>query len=144
MLVADLRQLNIRLDTDLAEQLKGMAAAEGLSLNQLIVRVLRAAAEQAPAAQGTVLERLAEIERRLDALEEPRGWPLLQQVATSGSGLVATCMDQEQRRSTRLSITVPASVIEGLARRAVEEGRSMSNLAAHLLAEHGRENGRED
>ena len=73
LLVTDLRQLNIRLDTDLAEQLKGMATAEGLSLNQLIVRVLRAAVEQAPAAQGTVLERLAEIERRLDALEEPRG-----------------------------------------------------------------------
>ena len=53
-------------------------------------------------------------------------------------------MDQEQRRSTRLSITVPASIIEWLARRAVEEGRSMSNLAAHLLAEHVRENGRED
>ena len=55
--------------------------------------------------------------------------------------MVAVGMDQEQRRSTRLSITVPASVIEGLARRAVEEGRSMSNLAAHLLAEHVRENG---
>jgi uncharacterized protein (DUF1778 family) len=66
--VTDLRQLNIRLDTDLAEQLKGMAAAEGLSLNQLVVRVLRTAAEQAPAGK-TVLERLAEIERRLDALE---------------------------------------------------------------------------
>ena len=36
LLVTDLRQLNIRLDTELAEQLKGMAAAEGLSLNQLI------------------------------------------------------------------------------------------------------------
>ena len=58
--------------------------------------------------------------------------------------MVAVGMDQEQRRSTRLSITVPASVIEGLARRALEEGRSMSNLAAHLLAEHVRENGRED
>ena len=43
-------------------------------------------------------------------------------------------MDQEQRRSTRLSITVPAAVIEGLARRAVEEGRSRSDLAAQLLA----------
>jgi len=71
--VTDLRQLNIRLDTDLAEQLKGMAAAEGLSLNQLIVRVLRAAAEQAPAVQGTVLERLAAIEKRLDSLEEQKG-----------------------------------------------------------------------
>ena len=58
--------------------------------------------------------------------------------------MVATCMDQEQRRSTRLSITVPVSVIEGLARRALEENRSLSNLAAHLLAEHVRENGREE
>jgi predicted HicB family RNase H-like nuclease len=46
--VADLRQLNIRLDKALAEQLKAMAAQEGLSLNQLVVRVLQAAAEQAP------------------------------------------------------------------------------------------------
>ena len=73
MPVTDLRQLNIRLDTDLAEQLKGMAAAEGLSLNQLVVRVLRTAAEQATAVQGTVLERLAAIEKRLDSLEEQKG-----------------------------------------------------------------------
>ena len=53
-------------------------------------------------------------------------------------------MDQRQQRSTRLSITVPASVVEALARRAVEENRSLSNLAAHLLAEHARENGRQD
>ena len=53
-------------------------------------------------------------------------------------------MDRGQRRSTRLSITVPASVVEALARRAVEEGRSLSNLAAHLLAEHARENGRKE
>ena len=45
---------------------------------------------------------------------------------------------------TRLSITVPASLIEGLARMALEENRSLSNLAAHLLAEHVRENGREE
>ncbi len=64
----DLRQLNIRLDPALADQLKAMAAAEGLSLNQLVVKVLRAAAEQAPD-QATVLKRLDEIERRLDALE---------------------------------------------------------------------------
>jgi len=70
--VTDIRQLNIRLDTELAEQLKGMAAAEGLSLNQLVVRVLRTAAEQAPAGK-TVLERLAAIEKRLDSLEEQKG-----------------------------------------------------------------------
>ena len=66
--VTDLRQLNIRIDVATAEQLKLMAAAEGLSLNQLVVRVLQSAAEQAPAGK-TVLERLAEIESRLDALE---------------------------------------------------------------------------
>jgi uncharacterized protein (DUF1778 family) len=62
------QQLNIRLDTELADQLKAMAAAEGVSLNQLVVRVLKAAAEQAPA-QATVLQRLDAIEKRLDALE---------------------------------------------------------------------------
>ena len=61
------QQLNIRLDAELADQLKAMAAAEGVSLNQLVVRVLRAAAEQAPA-QATVLQRLDAIEKRLDAL----------------------------------------------------------------------------
>ena len=60
------QQLNIRLGTELADQLKAMAAAEGVSLNQLVVRVLRAAAEQAPA-QATVLQRLDAIEKRLDA-----------------------------------------------------------------------------
>ena len=67
------QQLNIRLDEGLAVQLKAMAAAEGVSLNQLVVRVLRTAAEQAPAVQGTVLERLAAIEKRLDSLEEQKG-----------------------------------------------------------------------
>ena len=53
-------------------------------------------------------------------------------------------MDQEQRRSSRITITMPWSVLEALARRAVEEGRSLSNLAAHLLEEHARENGRKE
>jgi predicted CopG family antitoxin len=50
-------------------------------------------------------------------------------------------MDRGQRRSTRLTITVPASVVETLARMALEEGRSTSNLAARLLERHARENG---
>jgi hypothetical protein len=39
---------------------------------------------------------------------------------------------------------MPWSVLEALARRAEEENRSLSNLAAYLLAEHARENGRQD
>jgi len=53
-------------------------------------------------------------------------------------------MDQRQQRSTRLSITVPASVVDALARMALEENRSLSNLAAHLLAEHAKDNGRKE
>jgi hypothetical protein len=49
----------------------------------------------------------------------------------------------QQRRSTRLTITMPLSVLEALARRAEDENRSLSNLAAYLLAEHARENGRQ-
>ena len=68
--MSEIRQLNIRLDEELAEQLKVMAAEQGLSLNRLIVRVLQAAAEAAEAS-GTegVTARLEAIEKRLDALE---------------------------------------------------------------------------
>lgn len=64
----EIRQLNIRLDTSLAERLKAMAHHEGLSLNQLVVKVLRAAADDSTS-DLTVLQRLDAIERRLDALE---------------------------------------------------------------------------
>lgn len=66
------RQLNIRLDEALADQLKLMAAAEGISLNQLIVKVLGAAAQkEGPALPAA--ERFAAIEQRLARLEERLG-----------------------------------------------------------------------
>lgn len=37
------------------------------------------------------------------------------------------------RRSQRMTITVPYGVISRLERRALEEGRSLSNLSAYLL-----------
>jgi hypothetical protein len=49
-------------------------------------------------------------------------------------------MDQQRPDSSRLSITMPATVWHSLARRALEEGRSMSNLAAYLLERHAKEN----
>jgi hypothetical protein len=49
-------------------------------------------------------------------------------------------MDQQRPGSARLSITVPANVWNSLARRALEEGRSMSNLAAYLLERHAKDN----
>ena len=57
-------QLNLRLDSELVDQLKQMAAAEGISLNQLAARILAAAA-----AGPSVEQRLAELERRLTVLE---------------------------------------------------------------------------
>ena len=65
--MSDLRQLNIRVDEALAKRLKAMAAAEGLSLNQLVVRVLQSAAEGAPTGR-TVLERLDALESTVDRL----------------------------------------------------------------------------
>jgi hypothetical protein len=50
-------------------------------------------------------------------------------------------VDQLNRRSgTRITITVPASVVETLSRRALAEGRSLSNLAAFLLEQHLQDN----
>ena len=65
----ELRQLNIRLRTGLAEQLKAMATAQNLSVNQFIVKVLEAAVGQR---QGPLPleERLQGIEARLDAIEQ--------------------------------------------------------------------------
>lgn len=37
------------------------------------------------------------------------------------------------RRSQRMTITVPCGVMSRLERRALEEGRSLSNLSAYLL-----------
>lgn len=37
------------------------------------------------------------------------------------------------RRSVRLSTTVPATLMAALEQRALEEGRSLSNLVAYLL-----------
>jgi hypothetical protein len=37
------------------------------------------------------------------------------------------------RRSQRMTITVPYGVMSRLERRALEEGRSLSNLSAYLL-----------
>lgn len=37
------------------------------------------------------------------------------------------------RRSQRMTITVPYGVLTRLERRALEEGRSLSNLSAYLL-----------
>jgi hypothetical protein len=54
-------------------------------------------------------------------------------------------LDQEKRRGTsRLTITLPASVMDALERRALEEGRSMSNLAAYLLELYARDCGRKE
>ncbi len=67
-----LRQLNIRLGEDLAEQLKVMAAAEGLSLNQLVVNVLAAAVEGLDSVLPTD-QRFAALEERLHRIEEHLG-----------------------------------------------------------------------
>jgi uncharacterized protein (DUF1778 family) len=66
------RQLNIRIGEDLAEQLKQMAAAEGLSLNELIVRVLAAASENR-AATMPITTRFGAIEQRLQRIEQHLG-----------------------------------------------------------------------
>ena len=58
------QQLNLRLDGALVDQLKALAAAEGISLNQLAARILAAAV-----AGPSVEQRLAELERRLTVVE---------------------------------------------------------------------------
>ena len=70
-MAAELRQVNIRLDGTLVERLKGIAEAEGLSLNQLLQRFLSAAASEYQGAVSAsdrldrLEERMAEVERRL-------------------------------------------------------------------------------
>jgi predicted HicB family RNase H-like nuclease len=49
-------------------------------------------------------------------------------------------MGSTDRRSQRLTITVPSSVSAALAQRAQAEGRSLSNLAAHLIEQHVQDN----
>jgi predicted HicB family RNase H-like nuclease len=49
-------------------------------------------------------------------------------------------MGSTDRRSQRLSITIPSSVSTALAQRAQAEGRSLSNLAAFLLEQHVQDN----
>ena len=62
--MADRQQLNLRLDGTLVDQLKELAAAEGISVNALAARIL------ATAVAGPSLEqRLAELERRLTVVE---------------------------------------------------------------------------
>jgi hypothetical protein len=46
-----------------------------------------------------------------------------------------------RRRSTRLTITVPASVADALQQRAKREGRSLSNLASWLIEQHALQQG---
>ena len=62
--VADRQQLNLRLDGTLVDQLKELAAAEGISVNALASRILAAAV-----AGPSVEQRLAELERRLTVVE---------------------------------------------------------------------------
>lgn len=66
--LTELRQLNIRVDAAVVEQLKVMATEQGLSLNQLTARILTAAAEQGHG--GSVEHRLANVEQRLSELEQ--------------------------------------------------------------------------
>ena len=62
--MADRQQLNLRLDGTLVDQLKELAAAEGISVNALASRILAAAV-----AGPSVEQRLAELERRLTVVE---------------------------------------------------------------------------
>ena len=45
-------------------------------------------------------------------------------------------MGSTDRRSERLTITIPHNVSAALAQRAQAEGRSLSNLAAFLIEQH--------
>jgi predicted DNA-binding protein len=66
------RQLNMRLRHELIERLKLLAAAEGVSLNALIAKVLESWAN-GQQAEYPVLERLTAIEDRLARLEQHCG-----------------------------------------------------------------------
>jgi hypothetical protein len=69
--MADRVQLNLRLDgrRDLLETIKGVAAAEGLSVNAWVIRTLeQAAANPTPKSQGTHPTPAVDIEPLLDTL----------------------------------------------------------------------------
>jgi hypothetical protein len=71
--LTELRQLNIRVDAAVVEQLKLQAAEQGLSLNQLLTRILTAVAtngQYGNEPSSGVEQRLARVEQRLDAVEQ--------------------------------------------------------------------------
>ncbi len=63
----------------------------------------------------------------------------LEQMAGSQSTALATAAF---RKPKRISITVPESVYDELINRSMDEGRSLSNLAANMIERHIREGGR--
>lgn len=53
--------------------------------------------------------------------------------APDAAALPATAADLAKRRPQRVTITVPWSTLDRLVQRSGYEGRSLSNLCAHLL-----------
>ena len=70
--MGEVRQMNVRLDEGLVERLKVIAGREGLSLNQLLQRVLEVAAREYEG-ERSVGERLRELEERVGEVERRLG-----------------------------------------------------------------------
>ena len=84
---------------------------------------------------------------------DPSNFPLATRhptLATGDSTVLATCchlqrdMGSTDRRSERLTITIPFNVSAALTQRSQAEGRSLSNLAAFLLEQHVQTNRNQD
>ncbi len=69
---ADQRQLNVPLPTPLVEAVKARAAEEGVTMGELVERLLTAAMEGWEPAPG-IADQLADHEARLRQLEERLG-----------------------------------------------------------------------
>jgi hypothetical protein len=69
---ADQRQLNVPLPTPLVEAVKARAAEEGITMGELVERLLTAAMEDWEPAPG-IADQLADHEARLRQVEERLG-----------------------------------------------------------------------